>query len=96
MIRNLFSGIAALVCAMGISADAFAAESIRIGSVLSVTAVKKAGSTDKEKVRTAIEQTRNYIGVSGIVNMTPMDHMGLDLSSFKMLEIRNGDFEFVK
>lgn len=64
--------------------------------MLAANAMKKAGSTDKEKVRIAIEQTRNYIGVSGIVNMTPTDHMGLGLSSFKMLEIKNGEFEFVK
>jgi len=26
------------------------------------------------------------------VNMSPADHMGLDLSAFRMLEIKNGDW----
>ncbi|OPX54583.1 amino acid/amide ABC transporter substrate-binding protein, HAAT family (TC 3.A.1.4.-) [Oceanospirillum multiglobuliferum] len=66
------------------------------GLMLAVNAIKKAGSTDKEKVRAAIESTKNYVGTGGVVNMSAEDHLGLDLSAFKILEIRNGDWTLVK
>lgn len=60
------------------------------GLMLAVNAIKTAGSIDKEKVRAAIESTRNYVGTGGVVNMSAENHLGLDLSAFKMLEIRKG------
>jgi len=57
-----------------------------------VNAVKKANSVDKEKVRVAIEQTHSYVGTGGVVNMSATDHMGLDLSAFRLVEIRKGDW----
>jgi branched-chain amino acid transport system substrate-binding protein len=62
------------------------------GLYLVVDAMKKAGSTDKAKVRDAIESTRGWMGVDGEFNMSRTDHMGLDLSAFRMLEIKNGDW----
>ncbi|MBS0452425.1 MAG: ABC transporter substrate-binding protein [Proteobacteria bacterium] len=59
-------------------------------------AIKRAGSTDKEKVRAAIESTKGFVGVSGIYTMTPQDHMGLDNSAFRMVEITNGTFKEVR
>jgi len=58
----------------------------------SVDAIKRAGGTDKAKVRDAIEATKGYVGTGGVVTMSATDHMGLDLSSFRMLEIKNGDW----
>ena len=66
------------------------------GLMLVVNAIKRAGSTDKGKLRDALEATKGYVGTAGIVNMSPTDHMGLDLSSFVMLEIRNGDWMLVR
>ena len=66
------------------------------GLMIAVNAIKRAKSTDKAKVRDAIEQTKGYIGTGGIVNMSPTDHMGLDLSAFRMLEIRNGTWTLAK
>ena len=63
--------------------------------MLSVEAIKKAGSTDKAKVRDAIEATRGFVGTGGVVNMSATDHMGLDLTAFRMLEIRNGAWSLV-
>lgn len=57
-----------------------------------VNAVKKANSVDKEKVRAAIEQTQGYVGTGGVVNMSATDHMGLDLSAFRLIEIRKSDW----
>nr|WP_298012916.1 ABC transporter substrate-binding protein [uncultured Castellaniella sp.] len=65
------------------------------GLMLYVDAVKRAGGTDKAKVRDAIEQTKGYVGTGGVVNMSAADHMGLDLSAFRMLEIHNGDWKLI-
>ena len=66
------------------------------GLHLVVDAMKKAHTTDKAKVRDAIESTRGWMGIDGEFNMSPTDHMGLDLSAFRMLEIKNGDWNLVK
>ena len=66
------------------------------GLMLAVEAIRRAGSTDKAKVRDALEATRGYVGTGGVVNMSAQDHMGLDLSAFRMLEVRKGDWQLVK
>ena len=54
-------------------------------------AMKKAG-TDPKKLREAIEQTKGYVGVSGIYNLTPEDHNGLDVDSMVMVQVKDGKF----
>ena len=66
------------------------------GLMLAVEAMRRAGTTEKSRVRDALEQTRNYVGTGGVVNMSAQDHMGLDLSAFRMLEVRKGDWTLVK
>lgn len=66
------------------------------GLMLAVEAMKRTGGTDKAKLRDAIEATQDYIGTSGKVTMSPTDHMGLDLSSFRMIEVKNNDWSLVK
>ena len=66
------------------------------GLMLAVDAIKRAGTTDKAKVRDALEATKGYVGTGGIVNMSATDHMGLDLTAFRMLEIKNGDWTLVQ
>jgi branched-chain amino acid transport system substrate-binding protein len=66
------------------------------GLMIAVDAIKRAKSTDKAAVRDAIEATKGYVGTGGIVNMSATDHMGLDLTSFRMLEIKNGDWSLVQ
>jgi branched-chain amino acid transport system substrate-binding protein len=65
------------------------------GLMILVQAMQRAGSSDTAKVRDEIEKTKGYIGTGGIVNMSPADHLGLDLSAFRMLEIKNGDWTLV-
>jgi len=65
------------------------------GLMILVGAMKRAKSADKAKVRDEIEKTKGYIGTGGIVNMSPTDHLGLDLSAFHMLEIKGGDWTLV-
>ncbi len=66
------------------------------GLMLAVDAIKRAGGTDKEKLRAALESTKNLVGVGGVFNMSPTDHMGLDLSAFHMVEIKGGVFKELK
>jgi branched-chain amino acid transport system substrate-binding protein len=66
------------------------------GLMLAVNAIKAAGSTDKAKVRSALEATKAYVGTGGVVNMSANDHMGLDLTAFRMLEIKDGNWSLVK
>jgi branched-chain amino acid transport system substrate-binding protein len=66
------------------------------GLMLAVGAIKSAGSTDKAKVRDAIEATKGYVGTGGVVNMSATDHMGLDLSAFRVLEVKGGTWSLVK
>jgi branched-chain amino acid transport system substrate-binding protein len=66
------------------------------GLMLAAEAIRRAGSTDKAKVRDALESIRGYMGTAGVVNMSAQDHMGLDLTAFRMLEVRNGDWQLVK
>ena len=63
---------------------------------LSVDAIKRAGGTDREKVRAALESTKGFVGTTGVFNMSPLDHMGLDLSAFRMVEVKNGDWQLLK
>lgn len=61
-----------------------------------VDAIKRAGSADKSKVRDEIEKTKGFIGTGGVINMSANDHLGLDLNSFRMIEIKNGDWSLVQ
>jgi branched-chain amino acid transport system substrate-binding protein len=57
-------------------------------------AMKKVG-TNKARLRDAIEQTTDYVGISGIYNITPKDHNGLGTNSMVMVMIWNGDWRLV-
>ena len=63
--------------------------------MLLVEAIKRAGSTDRDKVRDALESTKNFAGVDGIYNMSPTNHVGLDDASFKMVEVRKGNWKYL-
>jgi branched-chain amino acid transport system substrate-binding protein len=54
-------------------------------------AMKKAG-TDPKALRAAIEQTKGYVGVSGVYTLSAEDHNGLDVDSMVMLQVKNGKF----
>jgi len=64
--------------------------------MLGVSAIKRAGGTTKEAVRSALEQTRGFMGTTGQFNLSATDHMGLDLSAFRMLEVRDGGWTLLK
>ena len=52
-------------------------------------ALEKAGP-DKAKIRDEIENTKNFVGISGLFNMSPQDHNGLTKGAFAMVKIAGG------
>jgi branched-chain amino acid transport system substrate-binding protein len=66
------------------------------GLYMLVDAIKKAGSAEPEAIRDALEQTKGFMGTAGEVNMSATDHLGLDLTAFRMLEIKGGDWTLSK
>jgi branched-chain amino acid transport system substrate-binding protein len=65
------------------------------GLMILVEAAKRAGSFESGKLRDEIEKTKAYVGTGGVVTMSPSDHLGLDLSAFRLLEIKDGDWMMI-
>jgi branched-chain amino acid transport system substrate-binding protein len=65
------------------------------GFMILVEAMQRAKSADSSKIRDEIERTKGYVGTGGIVSMSATDHMGLDLSAFRVLEIKDGDWTLI-
>ncbi len=54
-------------------------------------AIEEVGA-DREKVRDAIENMKNFVGTGGVFNFSPADHNGLDIDSFAMMTVKEGKF----
>jgi branched-chain amino acid transport system substrate-binding protein len=63
--------------------------------MLVVNAMRTAG-TDPAKLRDAIENTKNYIGISGIYSMSPTDHCGLAVDSMVMITVKDGTWKLIE
>jgi branched-chain amino acid transport system substrate-binding protein len=61
-----------------------------------VEGIKKAKSTDKEKVRDAIENLKDLVGTAGVFHFTSLDHNGLGMDAFEMLTVKDGKFVIYK
>jgi branched-chain amino acid transport system substrate-binding protein len=66
------------------------------GLFITVEAIERAGSTDKEMVRAEIEKTAKFVGADGIFTMTVADHLGLRPDSFVMVEVSNGTWKLLE
>jgi branched-chain amino acid transport system substrate-binding protein len=64
--------------------------------IILMKGIEKAKSTDKEAVRTAIENLKGVVGTAGIFNFSPTDHSGLGIDAFEMLTVKNGKFAILK
>ncbi len=58
-------------------------------------AIRESG-TDREKVRSSIENMKNVIGTAGVFNFSPTDHNGLDIDAFAMLTVKDGKFALLE
>lgn len=59
-----------------------------------VDAIKKVGP-DRAKIRDAIENTKGYVGISGIYNMSPEDHNGLLMKDIVMIKATQGGWKLL-
>ena len=50
----------------------------------------------RRRSATRSRQTAGLVGTTGVVTMTPEDHLGFDLSAFRMLEIKDGGWTLVE
>jgi len=57
-----------------------------------LVAAIKAGGTDRDKIRLAIENIRNFPGTGGVYNFSPTDHNGLGIDAFEMMTVKDGKF----
>ncbi len=57
-----------------------------------IEGIRKAGTTDRDKVRDAIENLKGFAGTAGVFNFSPEDHTGLSLDAFDMLTVKDGKF----
>ncbi len=60
--------------------------------IILMKGIETAKSTDKEAVRTAIENLKGVVGTGGIFNFSPTDHNGLGIDAFEMLTVKKGKF----
>ncbi len=58
-------------------------------------AIETAGSDDPEAIRDALEATSGYVGVTGEFNFSADDHLGLDLTAFRMVAVKDGAFVLI-
>lgn len=62
---------------------------------LVVSAIEKVGP-DRAAIRDQLEKTQNFTGISGVFNMSPQDHNGLDVDSMVLVQIQNGQWKLIK
>ncbi len=65
------------------------------GFQMVVDAIKRQKSAEPAKIRDGIEATTKFVGVNGVYSMTTTDHMGLDLSGFRIVEIKQNDWSSI-
>lgn len=63
--------------------------------MLVVKALEKSGG-NKAKTREAIENTHNFVGITGVFYFSPKDHNGLTKNAFAMCTIKNGKWVLAK
>lgn len=56
---------------------------------------KATKTTDPVKTRDALEALGPYTGVTGVFNLKANDHLGLDLTAFRMVVVKGGEFSVV-
>lgn len=60
-----------------------------------LAAALKGSDGDKNTIRQALEDTKNYVGTTGIFNYSEMDHNGLSPEAFVMVEIKDGTWTLI-
>lgn len=58
--------------------------------------IKGSDKEKKDALRNYIENTKNFIGISGVYNFSENDHNGLDENAFAIITVKNGKWLFVE
>jgi branched-chain amino acid transport system substrate-binding protein len=61
---------------------------------LLVNAIEKVGP-DRGAIRDELENVQGFVGISGVFNMSPQDHNGLDKESMVLVSIENGRWKII-
>ncbi|MFM9887780.1 MAG: ABC transporter substrate-binding protein [Burkholderiales bacterium] len=62
-------------------------------SLLLVTkAIEKAGGTDPQKIRNALEEMKNVVGLNYVFSYSPDNHMGIEAASLGLMTIKDQKF----
>jgi branched-chain amino acid transport system substrate-binding protein len=61
-------------------------------AIMMVANAMKQKGTKAADLRAAIEATRNYVGISGVYNLTAEDHNGLGVDSMVVVQVKGGRF----
>jgi branched-chain amino acid transport system substrate-binding protein len=61
-------------------------------AIMIVASAMKQAGTEADSLRAAIERTTGYVGISGVYNLTPEDHNGLDVDSMVIVQVKDGKF----
>jgi len=80
--------------AYGKDADTFGGHAWDAAKLV-LAAMQKVGD-DPAKIRAQIENTRNFVGISGVFNFSPKEHNGLSKDAFVMVQVRNGKWTLLK
>lgn len=59
--------------------------------MLAVTAMEEVGP-DPALIRDALEEIQGFVGIGGVFNMSPDDHMGLTTEDLALIRIENGEW----
>ncbi len=59
---------------------------------LLLEAIRRAGSTNGDKIVAALETIKNFPGTGGIYNLSPQDHEGLSKDAFVLVKIHDGNW----
>jgi branched-chain amino acid transport system substrate-binding protein len=60
-----------------------------------INAIKQVGP-DRAKIRDAIENTKGYVGLSGIYNISAKDHNGLSMDDIVMIKATKGGWKLLE
>ena len=63
---------------------------------VALVALIAAKLADASYIRSAIEATKGYVGISGVYNMSPEDHCGLDVDSLVMIKVEDGKWKLLE
>jgi branched-chain amino acid transport system substrate-binding protein len=55
-------------------------------------AIDAGSGTDPDAVRSQLEKTKDFVGIDGVFNITPTDHMGLGPAAFRIAVVKDGQW----